>query len=153
VLSSCLTLSYGVASARDSSSAEVMMKQHGELKAKMDGRRKTIQQCVELGKILLAAGNPASEEVSITYNLTYISIQQNHITLNLYAAKPHITLYGSKLHFTSHFMYQNLITHRTHLAQNVLRTICFLELGDSVVVLCFLLLHTTIAQLSGNGAG
>ncbi|XP_071025292.1 spectrin beta chain, non-erythrocytic 4-like [Oncorhynchus clarkii lewisi] len=48
---------------RDSSSAEVMMKQHGELKAKMDGRRKTIQQCVELGKILLAAGNPASEEI------------------------------------------------------------------------------------------
>ncbi|KAK6317140.1 hypothetical protein J4Q44_G00125400 [Coregonus suidteri] len=48
---------------RDSSSAEVMMKQHGELKAKMDGRRKTIQQCAELGKILLAAGNPASEEI------------------------------------------------------------------------------------------
>lgn len=83
------------------------MKQHGELKAKMDGRRKTIQQCVELGKILLAAGNPASEEVSITYNLTYISLQQNQITLNLYAAKPHITLYGSKPHFTSHCMQQN----------------------------------------------
>ncbi|KAL0994371.1 hypothetical protein UPYG_G00121340 [Umbra pygmaea] len=48
---------------RDSSSAEVMMKQHGELKAKMDGRTKTIQQCVELGKILLAAGNPAAEEI------------------------------------------------------------------------------------------
>uniref|UniRef100_A0A4W5LQR1 PH domain-containing protein n=1 Tax=Hucho hucho TaxID=62062 RepID=A0A4W5LQR1_9TELE len=47
---------------RDSSSAEVMMKQHGELKAKMDGRSKTLQQCVELGKILLAAGNPAAEE-------------------------------------------------------------------------------------------
>ncbi|CDQ66414.1 unnamed protein product [Oncorhynchus mykiss] len=48
---------------RDSSSAEVMMKQHGELKAKMDGRSKTLQQCVELGKILLAAGNPAAEEI------------------------------------------------------------------------------------------
>ncbi|KAM9539033.1 spectrin beta chain, non-erythrocytic 4-like [Salvelinus alpinus] len=48
---------------RDSSSAEVMMKQHCELKAKMDGRSKTLQQCVELGKILLAAGNPAAEEI------------------------------------------------------------------------------------------
>ncbi|CAB1352548.1 unnamed protein product, partial [Coregonus sp. 'balchen'] len=48
---------------RDSSSAEVMMKQHGELKAKMDGRSKILQQCVELGKILLAAGNPAAEEI------------------------------------------------------------------------------------------
>uniref|UniRef100_A0AAY5L1K5 PH domain-containing protein n=1 Tax=Esox lucius TaxID=8010 RepID=A0AAY5L1K5_ESOLU len=48
---------------RDSSSAEEMIKQHGELKAKMDGRSKTIHQCVELGKILLAAGNPAAEEI------------------------------------------------------------------------------------------
>ncbi|XP_064863417.1 spectrin beta chain, non-erythrocytic 4-like [Oncorhynchus nerka] len=63
VFPSCLTWSYGVASARDSSSADVMMKQHGELKAKMDGRSKTLQQCVELGKILLAAGNPAAEEI------------------------------------------------------------------------------------------
>ena len=40
------------------------MKQHQELKAKMDNRSKTIQQCADLGKILLAAGNPAAEEVS-----------------------------------------------------------------------------------------
>ena len=39
------------------------MKQHQELKAKIDGRSKTIQQCADLGKILIAAGNPASEEV------------------------------------------------------------------------------------------
>ncbi len=43
------------------------MKQHQELKAKIDGRSKTLQQCADLGKILIAAGNPASEEVSITH--------------------------------------------------------------------------------------
>lgn len=43
------------------------MRQHQELKAKIDGRSKTLQQCADLGKILIAAGNPASEEVSITY--------------------------------------------------------------------------------------
>lgn len=42
------------------------MKQHQELKAKIDGRSKTIQQCADLGKILIAAGNPASEEVRLT---------------------------------------------------------------------------------------
>lgn len=44
---------------------EGMMKQHQELKAKIDGRSKTIQQCADLGKILIAAGNPASEEVRL----------------------------------------------------------------------------------------
>ncbi|CAL8266959.1 unnamed protein product [Merluccius merluccius] len=48
---------------RDTSMLELMMKQHQELKAKMDGRSKTIQQCADLGKILLAAGNPAAEEI------------------------------------------------------------------------------------------
>lgn len=43
-----------------------MMKQHQELKAKIDGRSKTIQQCADLGKILIAAGNPAMEEVRLT---------------------------------------------------------------------------------------
>lgn len=42
------------------------MKQHQELKAKIDGRSKTIQQCADLGKILIAAGNPAMEEVRLT---------------------------------------------------------------------------------------
>ena len=42
----------------------------------MDGRSKTIQQCADLGKILLAAGNPAADEVMLTYN-TYC-MQQNH---------------------------------------------------------------------------
>uniref|UniRef100_A0A3Q0R5J4 Spectrin, beta, non-erythrocytic 4a n=1 Tax=Amphilophus citrinellus TaxID=61819 RepID=A0A3Q0R5J4_AMPCI len=46
----------------DLTALEVMMRQHQELKAKIDGRSKTIQQCADLGKILIAAGNPASEE-------------------------------------------------------------------------------------------
>ncbi|XP_070700109.1 spectrin beta chain, non-erythrocytic 4 [Pempheris klunzingeri] len=48
---------------RDLTALEVMMKQHQELKAKIDGRSKTIQQCADLGKILIAAGNHASEEI------------------------------------------------------------------------------------------
>ncbi|KAM6983678.1 spectrin beta chain, non-erythrocytic 4 isoform 1-T2 [Tautogolabrus adspersus] len=48
---------------RDLTALEGMMKQHQELKAKIDGRSKTIQQCADLGKILIAAGNPASEEI------------------------------------------------------------------------------------------
>ncbi|XP_069581586.1 spectrin beta chain, non-erythrocytic 4 [Brachyistius frenatus] len=48
---------------RDLTALEGMMKQHQELKAKVDGRSKTIQQCADLGKILIAAGNPASEEI------------------------------------------------------------------------------------------
>ncbi|XP_075957464.1 spectrin beta chain, non-erythrocytic 4 [Anarhichas minor] len=48
---------------RDLTALEVMMKQHQELKAKVDGRSKTIQQCADLGKILIAAGNNASEEI------------------------------------------------------------------------------------------
>ncbi|XP_013855585.1 spectrin beta chain, non-erythrocytic 4, partial [Austrofundulus limnaeus] len=48
---------------RDLTALEVMMKQHQELKTKIDGRSKTIQQCADLGKILIAAGNPASEEI------------------------------------------------------------------------------------------
>ncbi|XP_043997589.1 spectrin beta chain, non-erythrocytic 4 isoform X2 [Gambusia affinis] len=48
---------------RDLTALEVMMKHHQDLKAKVDGRSKTIQQCADLGKILIAAGNPASEEI------------------------------------------------------------------------------------------
>ncbi|XP_060911980.1 spectrin beta chain, non-erythrocytic 4 [Labrus mixtus] len=48
---------------RDLTALEGMMRQHQELKAKIDGRSKTIQQCADLGKILIAAGNPASEEI------------------------------------------------------------------------------------------
>nr|XP_020442735.1 spectrin beta chain, non-erythrocytic 4-like [Monopterus albus] len=48
---------------RDLTALDVMMKQHQELKVKIDSRSKTLQQCAELGKILIAAGNPASEEI------------------------------------------------------------------------------------------
>ncbi|KAM8835897.1 spectrin beta chain, non-erythrocytic 4 [Synchiropus picturatus] len=48
---------------RDLTALEVQMKHHQEMKAKIDGRAKTIQQCADLGKILIAAGNPASEEI------------------------------------------------------------------------------------------
>lgn len=49
---------------RDLAALEMMIKQHRELKGKIDGRSKTIQQCGDLGKILIAAGDSASEEVS-----------------------------------------------------------------------------------------
>lgn len=49
------------------------MKQHQELKAKIDGRSKTIQQCADLGKILIAAGNHASEEVRLTNSKTHMN--------------------------------------------------------------------------------
>ncbi|XP_015240747.1 PREDICTED: spectrin beta chain, non-erythrocytic 4-like [Cyprinodon variegatus] len=48
---------------RDLTALEGMMKHHQDLKAKIDGRSKTILQCADLGKILIAAGNPASEEI------------------------------------------------------------------------------------------
>lgn len=48
---------------RDQTALELVMKQHQDQKAKIDGRSKTIQQCADLGKILIAAGNPASEEI------------------------------------------------------------------------------------------
>lgn len=51
---------------RDPAALETMIKQHQELKGKIDGRTKTLQQCADLGKILIAAGDPASEEVSPT---------------------------------------------------------------------------------------
>lgn len=59
---------------RDLTALEVMMKQHQELKAKIDGRSKTIQQCADLGKILIAAGNPASEEVRLKRSATLMTV-------------------------------------------------------------------------------
>ena len=59
---------------------EVMMKQHQELKAKIDGRSKTIQQCADLGKILIAAGNPASEEVRQMQTAQPICMNITHAT-------------------------------------------------------------------------
>lgn len=54
------------------------MKQHQELKNKIDGRSKTIQQCADLGKILIAAGNPASEEVRLTRGQTHMNYHRTY---------------------------------------------------------------------------
>uniref|UniRef100_H3CD16 PH domain-containing protein n=1 Tax=Tetraodon nigroviridis TaxID=99883 RepID=H3CD16_TETNG len=48
---------------RDSAALEMMIRQHQELKGKIDGRSKTLQQCGDLGRVLIAAGDPASEEI------------------------------------------------------------------------------------------
>lgn len=56
------------------------MKQHQELKAKIDGRSKAIQQCADLGKILIAAGNPASEEVRLTNRVQHIRMTIRNAT-------------------------------------------------------------------------
>lgn len=48
---------------RDLSVLEGMMSQHQNLKSKMDNKSKNFVHCVEMGKMLLAARNPAAEEV------------------------------------------------------------------------------------------
>ncbi|KAI1902683.1 hypothetical protein AGOR_G00018540 [Albula goreensis] len=48
---------------RDVSSVEMMMNYHQRLKSDIDTRNKGVQECLELGKTLLAARNPAAEEV------------------------------------------------------------------------------------------
>ncbi|XP_035381529.1 spectrin beta chain, non-erythrocytic 4 isoform X2 [Electrophorus electricus] len=48
---------------RDVSSVEVLMNYHQNLKSEVEARQKSMQQCIEMGKTLLAARNPASEEI------------------------------------------------------------------------------------------
>ncbi|KAG7483995.1 hypothetical protein MATL_G00044300 [Megalops atlanticus] len=48
---------------RDVSSVEVLMNYHQSLKSDIEARNKSVMQCMELGKTLLAARNPAAEEV------------------------------------------------------------------------------------------
>uniref|UniRef100_A0AAR2L554 Spectrin beta chain n=1 Tax=Pygocentrus nattereri TaxID=42514 RepID=A0AAR2L554_PYGNA len=48
---------------RDVSSVEVLMNYHQSLKSEVEVRNKSMLQCIEMGKTLLAARNPASEEV------------------------------------------------------------------------------------------
>uniref|UniRef100_A0A8B9RI08 Spectrin, beta, non-erythrocytic 4b n=1 Tax=Astyanax mexicanus TaxID=7994 RepID=A0A8B9RI08_ASTMX len=48
---------------RDVSSVEVLMNYHQSLKSEVEARNKSMLQCIEMGKTLLAARNPASEEV------------------------------------------------------------------------------------------
>ncbi|XP_076845121.1 spectrin beta chain, non-erythrocytic 4 isoform X1 [Brachyhypopomus gauderio] len=48
---------------RDVSSVEVLMNYHQNLKSEVEARQNSMQQCIEMGKTLLAARNPASEEI------------------------------------------------------------------------------------------
>ncbi|KAL7878262.1 hypothetical protein AOLI_G00092360 [Acnodon oligacanthus] len=55
---------YGLSAAcRDVSSVEVLMNYHQSLKSEVEARNKSMLQCIEMGKTLLAARNPASEEI------------------------------------------------------------------------------------------
>lgn len=56
---------------RDISVLEGMMAQHQSLKIKMDNKSKNFVHCVEMGKMLLAARNPAAEEVYTCLNQSY----------------------------------------------------------------------------------
>ncbi|XP_031429734.1 spectrin beta chain, non-erythrocytic 4 [Clupea harengus] len=49
---------------RDVSSVEVLMNYHQSLKSEVEARNKSVMQCIEMGKTLLAARNPASEEIN-----------------------------------------------------------------------------------------
>ncbi|XP_048121349.1 spectrin beta chain, non-erythrocytic 4-like isoform X3 [Alosa alosa] len=48
---------------RDVSSVEVLMNYHQSLKSEVEARDKSVLTCIEMGKTLLAARNPASEEI------------------------------------------------------------------------------------------
>ncbi|KAJ8369315.1 hypothetical protein SKAU_G00093430 [Synaphobranchus kaupii] len=48
---------------RDVSSVEVLMNYHQSLKSEIEARNRNVFQCVEMGKTLLAARNPAAEEI------------------------------------------------------------------------------------------
>lgn len=50
-------------SCRDVSSVEVLMNYHQSLKSEVEARSQSILECIEMGKTLLAARNPAAEEV------------------------------------------------------------------------------------------
>ncbi|KAM6959480.1 LOW QUALITY PROTEIN: spectrin beta chain, non-erythrocytic 4 [Aplochiton taeniatus] len=48
---------------RDVSSVEVLMNYHQSLKSEVEARSPSVLQCIEMGKTLLAARNPAAEEI------------------------------------------------------------------------------------------
>lgn len=50
-------------SRRDVSSVEVLMNYHQSLKSEVEARSRSTLECIEMGKTLLAARNPAAEEV------------------------------------------------------------------------------------------
>ena len=48
---------------RDVSSVEVLMNYHHGLKNEVEARSRSLMECIEMGKTLLAVRNPAAEEV------------------------------------------------------------------------------------------
>ncbi|XP_062328735.1 spectrin beta chain, non-erythrocytic 4-like isoform X2 [Osmerus eperlanus] len=59
-----LTSSCGLSGPfRDVSSVEVLMNYHQSLKSEVEARSRSVLQCIEMGKTLLAARNPAAEEI------------------------------------------------------------------------------------------
>ncbi|XP_054650315.1 spectrin beta chain, non-erythrocytic 4-like isoform X3 [Dunckerocampus dactyliophorus] len=48
---------------RDVSSVEVLMNYHQSLKSEVDARSQSVMECIEMGKTLLAARNPAAQEI------------------------------------------------------------------------------------------
>ncbi|KAI5089590.1 spectrin beta chain, non-erythrocytic 4-like isoform X1, partial [Silurus meridionalis] len=66
-----------VEDARDVSSLECMISQHQSLKSKMESKSKSFMHCVEMGKMLLAAHNPAAEEVK--EKLEYVMAKQKDL--------------------------------------------------------------------------
>ncbi|XP_072532290.1 spectrin beta chain, non-erythrocytic 4 isoform X2 [Salminus brasiliensis] len=63
--------------ARDLSALENMISQHQNLKSKMENKSKSFLQCVDMGKMLLAAHNPAAEEVK--EKLEYVMAKQKDL--------------------------------------------------------------------------
>ncbi|XP_052412138.1 spectrin beta chain, non-erythrocytic 4-like isoform X1 [Carassius gibelio] len=63
--------------ARDLSVLDGMMSQHQNLKSKIENKSKNFVHCVEMGKMLLAARNPAAEEVK--EKLEYIMAKQKDL--------------------------------------------------------------------------
>uniref|UniRef100_A0A672MY51 Spectrin beta chain, non-erythrocytic 4-like n=1 Tax=Sinocyclocheilus grahami TaxID=75366 RepID=A0A672MY51_SINGR len=63
--------------ARDLSVLDGMMSQHQNLKSKIDNKSKNFVHCVEMGKMLLAARNPAAEEVHTNSNTEPSMLQSN----------------------------------------------------------------------------
>ncbi|KAB5522745.1 hypothetical protein PHYPO_G00162970 [Pangasianodon hypophthalmus] len=66
-----------VEDARDVATLECMISQHQNLKSKMESKSKSFMHCVEMGKMLLAAHNPAAEEVK--EKLEYVMVKQKDL--------------------------------------------------------------------------
>lgn len=78
-------MGYGLSGAcRDVSSVEVMMNYHQGLKSEVEARNKSVIQCIEMGKTLLAARNPASEEVMNSSGIVETSEMTKTCCLKLY---------------------------------------------------------------------